>query len=355
MGRKREKLDTHNQCDELHRRLKTEPAGIVRERLLAVSLGLKGDLPLSQIAVQLNRSRATIQTWFDSYRASGIEGLSPSTSARGFSSALSGKARTELKRKLVKGSFRRSEDARVWLKNQYKLSFSQSHVRALLGKLGARLKVVRPRHPNSCDLKREQFRSQLARQMFTALTQQHPDATWKTRPVRIWIADEARFGLQPCLKRAWSMRGVKAHKNSKIRYDWRYIWGALEVDGSDSAYLYTDCANTDFSVSFLEIISQKDPNCEHVVIWDGAGFHPNGNHESIPANVTVLKQPPYSPELNPVEKLWDMLRDGLCNRSWKDIEHLLEQATRWLTDFWKDRERIESLIGQADLLNQANA
>lgn len=355
MGRKRQRLDLQNQSADVALRLKSEPAGIMRERLLAVSLGLKGELHLSQIAEQMGRSMTTIQTWFDNYRNHGIEGLEPSTSARGFASALEGKAQKELKKKLMKGSFRRSEDARVWLKKRYGISFSQSHVRALLGKLGARLKVVRPRHPNSCELKRERFRSQLARQMFSALKSQHADNEWKSRPIRFWIADEARFGLQPCLKRAWVTRGVKAHKNSRISYQWRYIWGAVEIDGAESAYLYTDGADTEFSLSFLDQISRKDPDAEHVVIWDGAGFHPNGSNERIPKNVTVLKQPPYSPELNCIEKLWDMLRDGLCNRSWKSIDQLLEQATRWLKDFWEEPKRIQSLVGEGWLLHQANA
>lgn len=354
MGRKRQKLDTHNQCAEVHERLKSEPAGIIRERLLAVRLGLKGDLYLEQIAEQMGRSMTTIQTWFDAFRERGIAGLEPSKAKRGFSSALHQKAQKELRKKLSKGSFRRAEDARVWLQKRYNISFSQSHMRTLLGKLGARLKVVRPRNPNSCDLKREQFRTGLARQLFTELKAQHSDTDWKQRPVRVWVADEARFGLQPCLKRSWVTRGVRALKDSQIRYQWRYIWGAVEVDGDESAYLYSEGANTEFSISFLEQISLKDPDSEHVVIWDGAGFHPNGNDERIPKNVTVLKQPPYSPELNCIEKLWDMLRDSLCNRSWNNIDHLLEQATRWLKDFWETPERIHSLVGDGWMLQQTN-
>jgi len=355
MGRKRQRLDQQNESGEVARRLKTEPAGIVRERLLAVSLGLKGELHLSQIAEQMGRSMTTIQTWFENYREHGVAGLEPSKAPRGFSGALHDQARKELRKKLSKGSFRRAEDARVWLERRFGITLSTNRVGVLLGKLGARLKVVRPRHPNSCDLKREQFRTQLARQMFAALKAQHPDEQWKERPVRVWIADEARFGLQPCLKRSWVSRGVKAHKDSRISYQWRYVWGAVEVDGDESAYLYTEGADTEFSLSFLEQISRKDPDSEHVVIWDGAGFHPGGTHERIPENVTVLKQPPYSPELNCIEKLWDMLRDGLCNRSWKDIDHLLEQATRWLRDFWESPERIHSLVGQGWLLDQTNA
>jgi len=356
MARKRQKLDQHNQSAEVHRRLKTEPSGVVRERLLAVSLGIKGELTLGEIADNLNRSRATIQTWFDNYRDKGIEGLYPSKSPRGFASALQGRARKELMVKLSKGSFRRAEDAQQWLERRHGIKFSLGHTRHLLGKLEARLKVVRPRHPNSSEKKREEFRTQLARKMFHALKSRHGSCTqWKRRKLRIWIADEARFGLQPNLKRAWASRAIRIHKSSRIRYQWRYFWGAVEVDGTGSEYLYTEGANTEFSVKFLEQISRNDPSSEHVVIWDGAGFHPDHKHEGFPSNVTVLRQPPYSPELNCVEKLWDQLRDGLCNRNWNGIDQLLEQATRWLRGFWRSPSKIRSLVGEGWLLHQSNA
>jgi transposase len=71
--------------------------------------------------------------------------------------------------------------------------------------------------------------------------------------------------------------------------------------------------------------------------------------------VAVLRQPPYSPEPNPVERLWDMLRDALCNRSWKSLDELLEAATRWLREFWNEPGRILSLVGDGWMRDQANA
>ena len=300
MGRRRQRLDMHDQCKAVMERLKCEPAGVIRERLLAVSLGLKGDLSLQQIANQMGRSRATIQTWFDNYRERGISGLLPSKAPRGFSSALHERAQKELRKKLAKGSFRRAEDARIWLNRRFGIALSTNRVGVLLGKLGARLKVVRPRHPQSSEHKREHFRMQLARRMYSALRERHEGSSWKDKPVRVWIADEARFGLQPCLRRAWVTRGLRAHKNSRIRYQWQYIWSALEVDGSESVHLYTNKADTELSLHFLKQLGNSDPGSEHVVIWDGASFHPNLDHPELPENVTVLKQPSYSPELNSV-------------------------------------------------------
>ena len=75
-----------------------------------------------------------------------------------------------------------------------------------MGKLGGRLKVVRPRHPNSSKLKRTCFKTQLARQMLAVLKERNIKRG--KRLIRNWVSDEARFGLQPFLRRAWVSRGV---------------------------------------------------------------------------------------------------------------------------------------------------
>ena len=354
MPRPRAKLDRLGQADEVIERLRQEPPGLARERLLAVKLGIEGELKLQQIADTTGRSRATIQTWFDLFRSGGIERLCRRSNApTGRPSQLTAVAERELKKKLAKGSFRKTDDARQWLKKRFGIDAKYDTTRKWLGKLGARLKVVRPRHPDCCDLKRFCFRTQLARQMFMALKERGIERG--KRPIRIWVSDEARFGLQPCLRRAWVTRGVRAHKSSSIRYEWQYIWGALQIGGGGSEFLYTNGADGDVSATFLKQISERDPYAIHIMIWDGASFHPQNSDKRIPENVVVLRQPPYSPELNPVERLWDQLRDELCNRRWNSLADLLNTATRWLKEFWETPQRVMSLIGKGWMLDQANA
>lgn len=353
MARPRAKLDRLEQAEEVALRLKSESRGIYRERLMAVSHGLKGELGLQAIADLLGRSRATIQTWFDWYRREGVERLcGRSETKTGPKSRLHEQARQELQKKLAKGSFRRGADAQEWLRKRFGIEAKAVTVRAWMGKLGARLKVVRPRHPNSSEAKKAEFREQLARKLLGALNEKGSD--FRNRPLRIWAADEARFGLQPCHRRAWVSQGVRATKDSSIRYDWQYLRAALQIGGGGSEYLYSNKADGEVSVCFLEQISRRDPYAIHAVIWDGASFHPREGDPRIPGNVVLLRQPPYRPELNPVERLWDMLRDGLCNRSWNSLEHLLEQAPRWLKEFWSDPRRICSLIGEGWMLHQVN-
>ena len=355
MGRPRAKLDVLGESEEVFRQLKTEKDSRRWERLLAVSHGLKGELSLDEIAEAVGRRRATIQVWFNRYRRGGIEKLcAREGQTPGPRSRLHARAEKELRKKVAKGSFRRGEDARQWLKERFGIEASVGRVRYWLGKVGARLKVVRPRHPKRSESARFEFRTQLARKLLRAMREQIAPQDRK-RPLRIWIADEARFGLQPTHRRAWVSRGARATKDSSIRYDWQYIWGALQVGGGGSEFFYTNKADCDVSADFLAQISNRDPGAIHIVIWDGAGFHPQAGDARIPDNVVLVRQPPYSPELNPVERLWDQLRDGLCNRKWLHLDHLLDAATKWLRQFWSDPSRIFSLVGDGWLLRQANA
>ena len=79
---------------------------------------------------------------------------------------------------------------------------------------------------------------------------------------------------------------------------------------------------------FLAQMSRELPPDVHaVLIWDGAGFHTAGAVR-VPENITLLKLPPYSPELNPVENLWHYLRSHhWSNRSYRDYDELFDAAT----------------------------
>ena len=62
------------------------------------------------------------------------------------------------------------------------------------------------------------------------------------------------------------------------------------------------------------------------MVWDGAGFH-RAKHLKVPANVTLVELPPYSPELNPIENLWHYLKSHhWSNRAYEDYDHLIEAA-----------------------------
>ncbi|MEO7319152.1 MAG: IS630 family transposase [Chthoniobacteraceae bacterium] len=175
------------------------------------------------------------------------------------------------------------------------------------------------------------------------------------RPVRLWVADECRLGLKPVSRRVWTLPRVKPVTPSGTRYQWSYVWGALQVGGAGSEFLYTDSVCLEWAGKFLEQIGRRDPYALHVVIWDGAGFHPRELGAERPDNVRLITLPPYSPDLNPAERLWDVIKDRICNRRWPSVEALLGKVSEAIADYWKDPSAVFRLVADPWLRTQANA
>jgi hypothetical protein len=205
--------------------------------------------------------------------------------------------------------------------------------------VGARLKVPRPCHQKKDPVATEAFKTTLSRKLAALKLPAH-------RAVRLWVADEMRYGLQPVTRRVWALRGPRAVAPVHPRYAWGYVFGALQVGGEGAAeFFYCPTVNLEGSRAFLKQVAASDPEALHVVVWDGAGFHPAEGDPGVPANVRLIALPPYRPELNPVEKLWDQLKDRLCNRVCANLASLEAVMTEFLRGFWQDARRVVGLIG----------
>ena len=163
-----------------------------------------------------------------------------------------------------------------------------------------------------------------------------------------------RYGLQPVTRRVWALRGPRAVAPVHPRYEWGYVFGALQVGGAGAAEcFYCPTANQEPSRLFLHQLAARDPEANHVVIWDGAGFPPGDGAPKLPPAVRLLALPPYRPELNPVEKLWDQLKDRLCNQPFNSLRALEAVMTDFLRDVWQDARRVGRLIGDGWLRTQS--
>jgi transposase len=350
MARPRRKLDRRAEAAQLLQRLKGEPAGWRRERLLAVKLGLEGQLTLQEIAANLGRARSCIQRWLEGFRRGGLEGLlHRPQGGKGPALHLSPDLAHALGQKLAAGEFRRAADAQRWLAQEGGLSVKLATVYKYLKKAGARLKVPRPCHEKKDAWASLAFREALA--VHLAALKLPPN-----RPVRLWVADEMRYGLLPVTRRVWSLRGVRPVCPVHPRYQWAYLYGAVEVGGQAQVEcLYCPTVTLEYSQRFLKQLAAREPGATHVVLWDQAGFHPQEGAAGLPDNVRLLPLPPYSPELNPIEGLWDQLKDHLCNKVFASLRALENAMTDFLRPFWENPERVRDLIGQGWLLAQANA
>lgn len=127
-------------------------------------------------------------------------------------------------------------------------------------------------------------------------------------------------------------------------YQWEYVYGALEVVQGGAQFRFMPSVSLAFSYGFLEQIAASDPLAHHVVIWDQAGFHLQAKRHRLPERIHLLSLPPYSPELNPVEGLWDQVQDRTCNRRHADLDELEETLIRALRPFWEKPAKVLSLI-----------
>ncbi len=124
-----------------------------------------------------------------------------------------------------------------------------------------------------------------------------------------------------------------------------YIFGAICPERGVGAAMIMPYANAEAMNAHLkEISAEVAPGARAVLVCDGAGWHQRGEKLIVPRNITLLSLPAYSPELNPMEKVWDYLRQNkLCALVWNTYEEILDacqSAWRFLID---DPDRIRSI------------
>ena len=152
------------------------------------------------------------------------------------------------------------------------------------------------------------------------------------KPVEIWFQDEARVGQQGSLEYIWAPTGSRPRAVRDNRRDSVYLFGALCPARATGAAVILPAANSEaMSIHLAEISTQVTPGAHAVVICDGAGWHQTGGELAVPGNISLLHIPPYSPELNPMENVWDYLRGNqLSHHVWPTYEDIVQAcATAW--------------------------
>ena len=119
----------------------------------------------------------------------------------------------------------------------------------------------------------------------------------------------------------------------QTRYEWVYLYAAVEPSTGASVALQAPHVNTGTMSVFLRMLAEEIGADEHaIVVMDQAGWHVSRSLK-VPDSITILLLPPYSPELNPIERLWAYLRSHyLSNRAYDDYRHLLDAGA----DAWRE-------------------
>ena len=319
------------------------------QRLLAMRMAASGEFTAAQIAEQLEISRRQFFNWLSALKAGGVAGLLKRAHGGGAPPQVKGQVLAEFQEGLRQGQWKRAKEIQRWLAREHGVHLAESGVHYWLGKLGGVLKVPRKTHAKKDAAQAVAFQQTLCEK----LTNLSVDGG---RPVRLWVVDEHRYGLIPVVRKCWTLRGVRPTAPYQTKYQWGYLYSALEVDGENaSEFLCLPEVNLTMSRLFLERLVARDPQAEHVVIWDQAGFHPRSGDPLVPAHVHLLPFPPYSPELNPVEAIGDVIKDRLGNTLWDTLEAMEEAIGEELRPIYESAARVRRLVSHPWLLVQANA
>jgi len=120
--------------------------------------------------------------------------------------------------------------------------------------------------------------------------------------------DEARFGRINDVRRCWAPRPMRPVCKAMLTHEYTYAYAALEPASGRMDSLILPQVNTHCMQIFLDTVAARHGGENIVMVLDGAGWHCSGAL-IVPVNMRLLPLPPYAPELNPVEHIWDELRE----------------------------------------------
>jgi len=147
----------------------------------------------------------------------------------------------------------------------------------------------------------------------------HPDATVST-----WAFDEHRIGLKSILRRVWAPVGQRPDAVVAHRYQWMYVYGFVQPTTGATEWWLLPTVRADILSQVLAAFAQAvgaRPTHQVVLVLDGAGWH-KSQSLVVPDHLHLVFLPPYSPELQPAERLWPLSNEPLVNRTFRDLTEL---------------------------------
>lgn len=164
--------------------------------------------------------------------------------------------------------------------------------------------------------------------------------------------DESRFGLQTVRRRRLTARGTKPVGIQQHRFENFYLYGAIAPEDGDGYFLGLPKLNAHLFQVFLEMFAQARSMTLNVLLVDNSRCH-TAKNLVVPPNVVLLFQPPYAPEVNPAERVWQVLKDALAWQCFRDLAQLQAHVGQ-VVQAW-DADLLRSLTAYPFILDAVNA
>jgi transposase len=144
------------------------------------------------------------------------------------------------------------------------------------------------------------------------------------REVEVWAFDEHRVGLKPVLRRQWAPKGRRPVAEGQHRYEWLYLYAFVHPSTGEVVWFVCTTVDTDLFSAVLAAFARAVGAGEDkliVLVLDNAGWHVSDGL-AVPDGVVLEFLPPYTPELQPAERLWPLTNEAVANKSFATLEDL---------------------------------
>jgi len=301
---------------------------------------------MSRAAELCGISCPTAAEWFRRCETGGIAELLCLKTVPERKRAVSAEVAEDLKKCLSEPEgFGSYDEIRIWLIDNYNLDIPYKTVhKTVRYYLGAKPKAPRPSH-----IKKNEDEVRGFKESFPAKVSE----TVKNNdiPVKFFSYDETRPGLITSPGKRITLPGVRPVGTIQRTSQNYYIYGAAEVSCGESFFLELPFMNTDCFQCFLDGFSETFSDSMNVFIIDNAGIH-KAKRLIIPENIRLIFLPPYSPELNPIERFWQYIKKDIKGEIFSDLAEMKD----YVADILKEcsKKTIASLTGFSYILDAIN-
>ncbi len=162
-----------------------------------------------------------------------------------------------------------------------------------------------------------------------------------TRASRVGHADELRLGLRGTSRRVWGRRGVKVRQRLQLKYEWRYLFAA--VDGQAGRIWWDWVPSMKAEALWPTIAGLQEMAVLEALVWDNAPGHRDADISAL--DLALVGLPPYSPELNPAERLFEEIRRRVEGRVYATLDAKAAEVEAFLRELDADPARVRQLCG----------
>jgi len=232
-------------------------------------------------------------------------------------------------------------DVQSLLAEEFNCCYSRSGVYTLLDRLNVVWITGRSKHPKHSEEAIETFKS-----LFPEEIQKIKEEI-NMNKVEIWWQDESRIGQQGSLSRIWAKKGTRPRVVRQRQFLSTYIFGAVCPDRDIGCALILPQCNSGMMQIHLDQISQEvQENYHAIILMDRASWHTTEVLNN-PKNISLMPLPPYSPELNPMEQVWQQLRKiKLSNTNFKNYDHIVDSCCEAWNCFCDEEGNINNLCSR---------